>query len=169
MKRVILLSMVCMMTVFSFGRNHVSENATVVADTIFYNGNMLNVANRADASYYRLLMKTAHGMKTQDVFQDFYLDGTLKAEGGYSFIDLNNDANTVLDGEITTYYANGKEKWHGKYVNGKRNGYFTLHLREGGIAVVQFKEGKSMHDHFMVTLPDGAMEKRPIKELKALM
>ena len=66
-------------------------------------------------------------------------------------------------------YQNGKEKWHGKYVNGKRNGYFTLHLREGGIAVVQFKEGKSMHDHFMVTLPDGAMEKRPIKELKALM
>lgn len=169
MKRVILLSMVCMMTVFSFGRNHVSENATVVADTIFYNGNMLNVANRADASYYRLLMKTAHGMKTQDVFQDFYLDGTLKAEGGYSFIDLNNDANTVLDGEITTYYANGKEKWHGNYVNGKRDGYFTMQMHDGSIAVVEFVKGESKHKYYTVTSPDGNMQKLPISELKSLL
>ena len=34
------------------------------------------------------------------------------------------------------YYKNGKEKWHGNYVNGKREGYFTLQLREGGVAVV---------------------------------
>ena len=45
----------------------------------------------------------------------------LKAEGGYQFIDLANDKNTVYNGEVTTYYANGKEKWHGKYVNGKRD------------------------------------------------
>ena len=33
---------------------------------------------------------------------------------------------TIFNGEVTTYYKNGKEKWHGKYVNGKREGYFTL-------------------------------------------
>lgn len=50
------------------------------------------------------------------------MNGNLKAEGGYSFVDLNNDKNTVLNGEVTTYYQNGKEKLHGRYVNGKREG-----------------------------------------------
>src|SRR3712207_8361500 len=61
------------------------------------------------------------------------MNGTLKAEGSYSFIDLGNDANTVLNGKVTTYYKNGKERWHGTYVEGKRHGYFTLQMRDGGI------------------------------------
>ena len=69
----------------------------------------------------------------------------------------------------TYYYKNGKKKWHGKYVNGKREGYFTLQLREGGVAVVQFKNGKSVHDYFMVTYKDGSSEKRNLSELKQFM
>ena len=138
MKRVILFSLMALMTVAAFGRKHV-ENATVVADTIFYAENMSNVASAEQASYYRLLMTTGTGINKKDVFQDFYMNGNLRAEGGYSFIDLGNDRNTIFNGEVTTYYKNGKEKWHGKYVNGKREGYFTLQLREGGVAVVQFK------------------------------
>ena len=121
------------MTVAAFGRKHV-ENATVVADTIFYAENMSNVASAEQASYYRLLMTTGTGVNKKDVFQDFYMNGNLRAEGGYSFVDLGNDRNTIFNGEVTTYYKNGKEKWHGKYVNGKREGYFTLQLREGGAA-----------------------------------
>lgn len=108
-----------LMTVATFGRKHV-ENATVVADTIFYAENMSNVASADQASYYRLLMTTGAGINKKDVFQDFYMNGNLRAEGGYSFIDLGNDRNTIFNGEVTTYYKNGKEKWHGKYVNGKR-------------------------------------------------
>ena len=85
------------------------------------------------------------------------------------FIDLGNDRNTIFEGEVTTYYKNGKEKWNGKYVNGKREGYFTLQLREGGVAVVQFKNGKSVHDYFTVTYPDGNMEKKALSEIKSLM
>ena len=169
MKRIVLLAVVIMTTVASFGRNHVSEDATVVADTIFYSANKLNVADRANAGYYRLLMKVGQGSKERDVFQDFYLDGTLKAEGGYSFVDLGNDANTVFNGEITTYYANGKEKWHGTYVNGQRHGYFTMQMRDGSIAVAEFVNGKSKHDYFMVTGADGSIQKRPITELKSLL
>ena len=124
MKRVILFSLMALMTVAAFGRKHV-ENATVVADTIFYAENMSNVASADQASYYRLLMTTGAGLNKKDVFQDFYMNGNLRAEGGYSFIDLGNDRNTVFNGEVTTYYKNGKEKWHGKYVNGKREGYFS--------------------------------------------
>ena len=32
--------------------------------------------------------------------------------------------------------------------DGKREGYFTLQLREGGVAIVQFKNGKSIHNSF---------------------
>ena len=168
MKRIILLSMMALMTIASFGRKHV-ENVTVVADTIFYAENMSNVASSAQASYYRLLMTTGTGLNKKDVFKDYYMNGNLRAEGGYSFIDLGNDRNTIFNGEVTTYYKNGKEKWHGKYVNGKREGYFTLHLREGGVAVVQFKNGKSVHDFFTVTYKDGKMEKKPLSEISAFM
>lgn len=168
MKRIILLSMMALMTIASFGRKHV-ENVTVVADTIFYAENMSNVASSAQASYYRLLMTTGTGLNKKDVFKDYYMNGNLRAEGGYSFVDLGNDRNTIFNGEVTTYYKNGKEKWHGKYVNGKREGYFILQLREGGVAVVQFKNGKSVHDFFTVTYKDGKMEKKPLSEISAFM
>ena len=168
MKRIILLSMMALRTIASFGRKHV-ENVTVVADTIFYAENMSNVASSAQASYYRLLMTTGTGLNKKDVFKDYYMNGNLRAEGGYSFVDLGNDRNTIFNGEVTTYYKNGKEKWHGKYVNGKREGYFTLQLREGGVAVVQFKNGKSVHDFFTVTYKDGKMEKKPLSEISAFM
>ena len=168
MKRIILLSMMALMTIASFGRKHV-ENVTVVADTIFYAENMSNVASSAQASYYRLLMTTGTGLNKKDVFKDYYMNGNLRAEGGYSFVDLGNDRNTIFNGEVTTYYKNGKEKWHGKYVNGKREGYFTLQLRQGGVAVVQFKNGKSVHDFFTVTYKDGKMEKKPLSEISAFM
>lgn len=168
MKRIILLSMMALMTIASFGRKHV-ENVTVVADTIFYAENMSNVASSAQASYYRLLMTTGTGLNKKDVFKDYYMNGNLRAEGGYSFVDLGNDRNTIFNGEVTTYYKNGKKKWHGKYVNGKREGYFTLQLREGGVAVVQFKNGKSVHDFFTVTYKDGKMEKKPLSEISAFM
>ena len=168
MKRIILLSMMVMLTIASFGRKHI-EKATVVADTIFYAENMSNVANANQASYYRLLMTTGSGINKKDVFKDYYMNGNLRAEGGYSFIDLGNDRNSVFNGEVTTYYKNGKEKWHGKYVNGKREGYFTLQLREGGVAVVQFKNGKSVHNYFTVTQKDGTIEKKPLSEIRAFM
>ena len=168
MKRVIFLSLMMLITVASFGRKHV-ENATVVADTIFYAENMSNVASADQAAYYRLLMTTGSGVSKRNVFKDYYMNGNLRAEGGYSFIDLGNDRNTIFNGEVTSYYKNGKEKWHGKYVNGKRDGYFTLQLRDGGVAVVQFKAGKSVYNFFTVTYKDGTIEKKPLSEIRSLM
>ena len=169
MKKIILMSAMLLMTVVSFGRSHVSENAKVVSDTIFYAANMQSVTNARQAAYYRLLKTQNSGLMKEDVFQDYYMNGNLRAEGGYKFVDLSNDKNTVLNGEVTTYYPNGKEKLHGTYVNGKRNGYFTLQLRNGGVAVVAYKNGKSAYDYFMVTMPDGSQQKRPLSEIKSLL
>lgn len=169
MKKIVLVSVMMLMTVASFGRSRVSENAKIVADTIYYAANQQSVNNASQASYYRLLKTQGTGLSKEDVFQDFYMNGTLKAEGGYNFIDLSNDKNTVLNGEVTTFYNNGKEKLHGNYVNGKRNGYFTLQLRDGGVAVVAYQNGQSKFDYFMVTRPDGSQEKRPLNEIKSLL
>ena len=68
MKRIIFLSVMMLVTIASFGRKHV-ENATVVADTIFYAENMSNVANADQAAYYRILMTTGSGI-TQ-IFNSF--------------------------------------------------------------------------------------------------
>ncbi len=168
MKKIILVLVLAMLTLTSFGRGRV-ENATVVADTIYYAENMMNVAHANQASYYRLLVQTGSGINKQDMLEDYYMNGNLKAVAGYSFVDLANDKNTVLNGEVTTYYPNGKEKWHGNYVNGKREGYFTLQMRDGSVAVVLFKNGRSAHDYFTITHKDGSMEKLNIKEIRSLM
>lgn len=165
----LLVSAMLLMTVVTFGRNRVSENAKVVADTIYYAADQTSVSNASQAAYYRLLMTQGSGLEKEDVFQDFYMNGNLKAEGGYNFVDLSNDKNTVLNGEVTTYYQNGKEKLHGRYVNGKRNGYFTLQLRDGGVAIVAYDNGKSKYDYFMVTRTDGTQEKRPLNEIQSLL
>jgi len=169
MKRLVLISAMVLMSVASFGRKHVSETATVVADTIYYAADNSAVTNADQAAYYRLLLTQGNGANKEDVFTDYYMDGTLKAEGGYAFIDLGNDNNTILNGNVTTYYVNGKEKLNGKYVNGKREGYFTLNLRDGSIAVINYRDGKSRFDYFMVTHQDGSQEKRPLSDIKSLL
>lgn len=169
MKKILLISAMMLITVASFGRSRVSENAKIVADTIYYAANQQSVNNANQAAYYRLLKTQGSGISKEDVFQDFYMNGTLKAEGGYSFIDLSNDKNSVLNGEVTTYYSNGKEKLHGNYVNGKRHGYFTLQLRDGSVAVVDYVNGHSKYNYFMVTRPDGSQENRPLSEIKSLL
>ena len=169
MKKIALISMMFLMTVAIFVHKRVSDNAIVVADTIYYGANQMAVGNADQASYFRLLMTQGAGVNKENVFKDYYMNGTLKAEGGYSFVDLGNDKNTILNGDVITYYANGKEKLHGKYVDGVRTGYFTLQLREGGVAVVKYVNGRSAFDYFMVTRPDGSQEERPLSEIRSLL
>ena len=92
MKKILLVAIMAMLTVASYAHD------------------------KSDAAYGRLLLTAGKGVEKRDIFRDFYPNGTLKAEGGYSFIDLSNDNNTQLDGDVTAFYPNGKEKWQGKFV-----------------------------------------------------
>ena len=168
MKKFFLAAFVCLISATSFAREGVTT--TVVSrDTIFYNQALRSVKGADNAAFYRLLAKESYKGVERDIFQDFYPDGQKRLEGGYSFLDLGNDANTVLNGEVTTYYQNGKEKWHGKYVNGMREGYFTLQMRDGSIGVVAYREGKSRFDYMTITHPDGRMEKVGLKHYSSLI
>ena len=108
MKRILLISVVAMMTITSYARKHVAENAVVVADTIYYAADKTTVNNNDQASYYRLLMKQNHGVTQRDVFQDFYMDGTLKAEGEYSFIEQHTTLMVKRNGMVNTCKASAK-------------------------------------------------------------
>ena len=169
MKKIILLSVMALVAVVGYGRRHVSADAVLASDTIYYSADRKNVSERAEAHYYRLLLTQGAGADKQDVFRDFYLNGVLKAEGGYKFVDLGNDSNTIFDGEVTTYYPNGMQKVHGKYVNGMRQGHFTVLMEDGRIAVMEFANGRSKHDYFVITSQDGHTEKRPISEIRSLL
>lgn len=169
MKKILLVAIMAMLTVASYAHKRVLNAVPVSNDTIYYNVDNIRVDDKSDAAYGRLLLTAGKGVEKRDIFRDFYPNGTLKAEGGYSFIDLSNDNNTQLDGEVTAFYPNGKEKWQGKFVNGKANGYFTVMMRDGSIATAQFVNGKSKLDYFVVTAADGTMSKRDVNDLKHLL
>ena len=169
MKKILLVAIMAMLTVASYAHKRVLNAVPVSNDTIYYNVDNIRVDDKSDAAYGRLLLTAGKGVDKRDIFRDFYPNGTLKAEGGYSFIDLSNDNNTQLEGEVTAFYPNGKEKWQGKFVNGKANGYFTVMMRDGSIATAQFVNGKSKLDYFVVTAADGTMSKRDVKDLKHLL
>ncbi|AKU68992.1 hypothetical protein [Prevotella fusca] len=168
MRKLLLVALVCLVSATSFAREGVTT-VVVSRDTIFYNHQMKVVADRDAAAYYRLLAKENYKGEERNIFQDFYPSGHKRLEGGYSFLDLGNDANTVLDGRVVSYYPNGKEKWHCNYKNGKRHGYLTLNLRDGSIGVVAYTEGQKRFNYMMVTHPDGKMEKVSLKQYEDLL
>ena len=168
MRKLLLATFVCLVSATSFAREGVTT-VVVSRDTIFYNHQMKVVSDRDEAAYYRLLAKETYKGKERDIFQDFYPSGQKRLEGGYAFLDLGNDANTVLDGHVTAYYPNGKEKWHCNYRNGKRDGYLTLNLRDGSVGVVAYAAGQVRFNYMMVTHPDGKMEKANLKHYAELL
>lgn len=168
MKKIILLFVALVASTAIYAR----QGATVQPisnDTIFYNSQRKSVPGICENGYYRILAKENYKGAQRDIFQDFYPNGQKRCEGGYAFLDLGNDANTVLDGTVITYYPNGKEKWRCNYKNGKRNGYLTLQLRDGNVAVVEYQNGESIYDYAVVTTPDGQMHKYSLHDLKALL
>ena len=80
---------------------------------------------------------------------------------------MNNDKNTIFEGEVKTYYPNGTEKWQGNFENGKLNGFFTVKTNDGKMAVARFENGQSMYKYFTVTDANGNSE--PVSELKSLL
>ena len=169
MKKILLIAVMAMLTTASFAHKRIVNATPISNDTIYYNVENMRVDSKDVAAYGRLLLTEGTGREKRDVFRDFYPNGNVKIEGGYSFIDLSDDKNTRYEGDVTAFYPNGKEKWHGTFVNGKPNGYFTMMMRDGSIATAQFINGKSRLNYFVVPSPDGTMSRRDIKELESFL
>jgi acyl-CoA thioesterase FadM len=82
----------------------------------------------------------------------------------------NGELSVTIDFTVPFYDLDAIQMvWHGNYVNGQRNGYFTLQMRDGSVATVEFVNGKSKYDYFVVTSPTGEMQKRPVSEIRSLL
>ena len=168
MKNLILLALSIMVSSAIYG--HEAVTTTVVSkDTLYYDYQMKSVNNAESASYYRLLAKERTSKTQRDVFQDYYMNGKLRAQGGFNFLDLSNDKNTVLDGDVTTYYPNGSMKWRCNYVNGKREGYFTLLMHDGSIGVIDYQNGEPKYDYISITHKDGTVTQKSLGHYRNLI
>ena len=76
-------------------------------DTLYYSRSGMTVRNPVFADYYRLALYPADaaGLK---MFKDFYISGELRREGRFQTIDTLDDRRTVFDGDVVSYFKNGR-------------------------------------------------------------
>jgi exodeoxyribonuclease III len=96
MKRIILLSMMVMLTIASFGRKHI-EKATVVADTIFYAENMSNRKNAGFTDEEREKMTELLNDGFTDTFRYKYPEQVTYSWWSYRFKAREKNAGWRID------------------------------------------------------------------------
>lgn len=101
-------------------------------DTLYYDKQWRVISNKTFASYYRYALYPADSLATK-YFKTFYIDGKLQGEGTFISLDKYNDAKSVLDGNIATYYESGAVKDKFNYTKGKLQGEQTSYYENGNI------------------------------------
>ena len=110
-------------------------------DTVYYDSNWKGVDNASFANFYKVQMfpKDPNYPKR---FRDFWIDGTLKAEGFFISIDKYDDSKSVLEGKCTIYFKNGKIESELNYNNGKQDGEQKQYYADGTVrAIAVYKDG----------------------------
>lgn len=147
-------------------------------DSIYYNRSGKSAANPVFAEYLRIALYPADSTARKE-YKDFYLTGELRSEGYFLRIDSLDDSQTLFDGENSSYYKSGKifEKKHyangqlngpyqqyderGKlkidacYLDGKLSGPYKTCNEDGSFRIVEYSEGKPLHDYYLRTDQQG--------------
>jgi antitoxin component YwqK of YwqJK toxin-antitoxin module len=110
--------------------------------TLYYDKDWKGVEDKTFATYYRVLsVSEDNGFKKP--FRDYYVTGELQGEGYYTYIDKYDDSKSVFDGNLTSYFKNGKVEQQATYANGKLEGTFIRYREDGLIDVkANYKDGK---------------------------
>ena len=92
-------------------------------DTLYYSRSGMTVRNPVFADYYRLALYPADaaGLK---MFKDFYISGELRREGRFQTIDTLDDRRTVFDGDVVSYFKNGRMSEKSYYSEGLLEGEY---------------------------------------------
>ncbi len=147
-------------------------------DTLYYNKSGQIARNTLFADYYRLALYPADSTGHKE-FKDFFNSGELRREGYFQTIDSLDDSKTVFDGEIRTYFKNGTLAENSHYANGRLHGEYTRYnedgtlnihtfYREGALSgtyktynedgscrIVEYDEGKPIHDYYLLSDSEG--------------
>lgn len=111
-------------------------------DTLYYDKDWKVVTSKAFASFYRVCPKQRGG-ESRKPFRDYYITGELQSEGGFITIDPNDDKLSIMDGDWTNYFKNGKVQEKGHRDKGVSNGEHFVY-REDGVMLkhAYLKNGK---------------------------
>lgn len=147
-------------------------------DTLYYNRSGQIARNTLFADYYRIVLYPADSTCRKE-FKDFYDSGDLRREGYLLSTDSLDDSGTVFDGEVRSYFRTGNISERSHYANGRLHGEYTRYTDDGALSVeafyhdgelsgaykaydckdgscriVEYAEGKPVHDYYL--LSDGS-------------
>lgn len=151
-------------------------------DTLYYGKSGRIVRNALFADYYRVVLHPEDSTERM-MFKEFYQSGALRKEGHLLQLDSLDDSRTSFDGEILTYFKDGKiaEKAHyadgqlqgeflqygnnGKptvqayYINGELSGICKTYNNDGSFRIVEYDSGKPAHDYYLLSDSNGNTSK----------
>ncbi len=159
-------------------------------DTLYYDKNWKIISMAAFASYYRIIGNTSDTTSSKP-YRNYYFTGELQGEGEYITIDLNDDKNSVFNGDYETFYKSGKTAEKGSWNRGKREGEFTTYNEDGliekhlyysdgeldgvctefsedGRTCVQteYSKGQPRYDYYVISNSDGQCSKVSLSDGK---
>ena len=121
----------------------IAQMANIKIDTIYYDKNWKAAQSPLFADYYRLTMYDANNPQAGYKVRDYYITGELQGEGVCSKLGINDDAETVWERKVVTYFKNGKLSSERTYENSKLNGDMISYYENGLIETkVPFIDGK---------------------------
>ena len=147
--------------------------------TAYYDKDWKSAPSKDLADYYRVY-NTGGGRK---MFRDYYITGELKRQGDYLSIDVNDDNNSVFDGEVISYYKSGKTEYvdhysggelngestsfdekglvkaHGYYKDGQFDGLLTNFDENHNCYQREYSNGELVHDYVTVSSPNGQVSR----------
>lgn len=186
MKRIIVAAVCALFVFFAKG-----QNTPPRIDTLYYDSDWKATPHKAFAEYYRIALYPSDP-KGKKLFRDYYIDGTLRGKGCFLSIDPNDDANSVFDGTVESFFKNGKTESKRTYVNGKLDGDFIIYADDGLIQKkgtysnglqtglytefndddsyfqMEFYKGKPLHEHYTYCSPTGVTMKLNVSDHKVM-
>lgn len=101
-------------------------------DTIYYDRNWKVINSRTFASYCRFALYPIDSLLPR-YFKTYYTSGELQGEGTFISLDERDDSQSLLEGEIVSYFKNGKIQERVFYSSGLQNGEHTAYYENGNI------------------------------------
>lgn len=101
-------------------------------DTIYYDRNWKVINSRTFASYCRFALYPIDSLLPR-YFKTYYSSGELQGEGTFISLDERDDSQSLLEGEIVSYFKNGKIQERVFYSSGLQNGEHTAYYENGNI------------------------------------
>lgn len=101
-------------------------------DTIYYDRNWKVINSKTFANYYRFALYPIDSLLPR-YFKTFYTSGELQGEGTFISLDERDDCQSLLEGEIVSYFKNGKIQEKLFYSSGLQNGEHTVYYENGNI------------------------------------